>query len=137
SGIAAYVKQTRRGVRVIGVEPRTADAMKQSLTAGAPVTIPPATTVADGLMPVRPGDLTFAHAREYVDDVVIVEDDAIVDATRRLLSQGKLVVEFSGAATVAALLSGAFDARGSQVAAVLSGGNLDPVRALELLGNRS
>ena len=137
SGIAAYVKQTRRDVRIVGVEPHTADAMKQSLAADEPVTIPPAKTVADGLMPVRPGDLTFAHAREYVDDIVIVHDDAILDATRRLLAQGKLVVEFSGAATVAALLSGAINARGSQVAAVLSGGNLDPVRALELLDNGS
>jgi threonine dehydratase len=136
SGIAAYVRQTRPGVRIIGVEPRGADAMRQSLAAGAPVTIPPARTVADGLMPVRPGDLTYAHTREYVDDIVIVDDDAILDATRRLLAESRLVVEFSGAATVAALLSGAFEARGSQVAAVLSGGNLDPVRALELLGKR-
>jgi threonine dehydratase len=85
-------------------------------------------------MPVRPGDLTFAHAREYVDDIVRVDDAAILNATRRLLRESKLVVEFSGAATVAALLSGVIDPRGSQVAAVLSGGNIDPVRALELLG---
>ncbi|HEX6309574.1 MAG TPA: threonine/serine dehydratase [Longimicrobiales bacterium] len=134
SGMAAYVKQTRPDVRVIGVEPESADAMKRSLDAGEPVTIPPARTVADGLMPVRPGDLTFAHARAYVDDIVRVSDTAIIDATRRLLRDSKLVVEFSGAATVAALMSRAFDADGSRVAAVLSGGNLDPVRALELLG---
>ena len=134
SGIAAYVKQTRPDIRVVGVEPESADAMRQSLAAGAPVTIPAGRTIADGLMPVRPGDLTFAHAREYVDDIVLVNDAAILDATRRLLRESKLVVEFSGAATVAALLSGAFDPRGSQVAAVLSGGNIDPVRALELLG---
>ncbi|HEX2167383.1 MAG TPA: pyridoxal-phosphate dependent enzyme, partial [Longimicrobiales bacterium] len=133
SGIAAYVKQTRPDIRVVGVEPESANAMKASLEAGEPVTIPPARTIADGLMPVRPGDLTFAHAREYVDDIVLVDDAAIITATRRLLRDSKLVVEFSGAATVAALLSGAFDPRGSRVAAVLSGGNLDPVRALELL----
>jgi threonine dehydratase len=133
SGMAAYVKQTRPKIRVIGVEPRTADAMKQSLAAGEPVTIPPARTIADGLMPVRPGDLTFAHAREFVDDIVLVDDDAILHATRRLLADSKLIVEFSGAATVAALLSRAFDPGGSQVAAVLSGGNMDPLRALELL----
>ena len=137
SGIAAYVKQTRPDVRVIGVEPESANAMKLSLAAGEPVTIPPARTVADGLMPVRPGDLTFAHAREFVDDIVLVDDDAILDATRRLIAESKLIVEFSGAATVAALLSRAFEPNGSQVAAVLSGGNLDPVRALELLAGRS
>ena len=134
SGIAAYVKQTRPDVRVIGVEPDTADAMRQSIAAGAPVTIPPASTIADGLMPVRPGDLNFAHVREYVDDIVCVDDAAIINATRRLLASSKLIVEFSGAATVAALLSRAFEPRGARVAAVLSGGNLDPVRALELLG---
>jgi threonine dehydratase len=134
AGIAAWVKQVRPDVRVIGVEPRTADAMKQSLRAGMPVTIAPARTIADGLMPVRPGDLTFAHARQYVDDIVLVDDDAILEATRRLLLHGKLVVEFSGAATVAALISGAVDVADARTVAVLSGGNLDPVRALELLG---
>jgi threonine dehydratase len=133
SGVAAYVRQTSPGVRIIGVEPVTADAMKRSLAAGHPVTIEPARTIADGLMPVRPGDLTFAHAAAFVDDVVRVDDDAILDATRRLMADGKLVVEFSGAATVAALLSGAVPTRGVRVAAVLSGGNLDPLRALALL----
>jgi threonine dehydratase len=134
AGIAAWVKQARPDVRVIGVEPHTADAMKRSLQAGTPVTIEPARTIADGLMPVRPGDLTFAHVRHYVDDIVLVDDDAIIEATRRLLRDGKLVVEFSGAATVAALISGAIDVGGARTVAVLSGGNLDPVRALQLLG---
>jgi threonine ammonia-lyase medium form len=133
SGIAAYVKQTNPTIRVIGVEPDTADAMRQSVAAGEPVTIPPARTVADGLMPVRPGDLNYAHVRSFVDDIVTVSDEAIIDATRRLLREGRLVVEFSGAATVAALTSHAVDVRGARVAAVLSGGNLDPKRALELL----
>jgi threonine dehydratase len=133
AGIGAWVKRVKPSVRVVGVEPRSADAMKRSIEAGAPVTIEPARTVADGLMPVRPGDLTYAHARRFVDEIVLVDDDAIIDATRRLLLHGKLVVEFSGAATVAALVSGAIDTRGARTAAVLSGGNLDPVRALELL----
>jgi threonine ammonia-lyase medium form len=133
SGIAACVRQLRPAVRVVGVEPETADAMKQSLEAGHPVTIPPSSTVADGLMPVRPGDLTFAHARSLVDDVVRVSDAAIMDAARRLMVRSKLMVEFSGAATVAALLSGAVDVRGGRVAAVISGGNIDPARAASLL----
>ena len=103
SGVAAWVKHARPTARVIGVEPFTADAMKQSLAAGEPVTIPPARTIADGLMPVRPGNLTFEHARRFVDDIVRVSDDAILDATRRLLRESRLVVEFSGAATVAGI----------------------------------
>lgn len=135
SGVAAYVKARAPHVRVIGVEPDTADAMKRSLANGAPVTIEPSRTIADGLMPVRPGDLTFAHVRDLVEDIVTVSDDAILDATRRLLAESRLIVEFSGAATVAALLSGAVEPRGRTVA-VLSGGNLDPVRGLELLAAR-
>ena len=133
SGVAAYLKQRRPECRIIGVEPELADAMRQSIDAGRPVTIDFRPTIADGLMPVRPGDLNFAHVREYVDEIVRVSDEAIVQATAELLRSSKLLVEFSGAATVAALLSGAGQNRGRRVAAVLSGGNLDPVRALELL----
>lgn len=133
SGVAAYLRQTLPDCRIIGVEPEQANAMQQSIRAGHPVTIQPHRTVADGLMPVRPGDLTVAHALRYVDEVVTVSDDAIVEATALLLQKSRLVVEFSGAATVAALRSGALDVRGKRAVAVLSGGNLDPARALELL----
>jgi threonine dehydratase len=133
AGVAAYVKQTRPDVRVIGVEPTTANAMQRSLVVGQPVTIPISRTIADGLMPVRPGDLTYAHAQSFVDEIVLVDDDAILDATRRLIGDSKLVVEFSGAATVAALMSRKIDVHGERVAAILSGGNLDPRRAIELI----
>ncbi|NJD09765.1 MAG: threonine/serine dehydratase [Gemmatimonadetes bacterium] len=133
AGTAAYLKQRKPDCRVIGVEPETADAMKRSIDAGEPVTIPFRGTIADGLMPVRPGAHNFAHVRAYVDDIVRVSDEAIADATGQLLRTSKLIVEFSGAATVAALLAGHVAVTGRRVAAVLSGGNLDPVRALELL----
>jgi threonine ammonia-lyase medium form len=133
SGVAAYVKQTRPDVHVIGVEPTTANAMQRSLVVGKPVTIPISRTIADGLMPVRPGDLTYAHAQAFVDEIVLVDDDAILDATRSLIANSKLVVEFSGAATVAALMSRRIDVHGQRVVAILSGGNLDPRRAIELI----
>jgi threonine dehydratase len=132
SGVAAWVKRERPACRVIGVEPENADAMHRSVEAGAPVSIQLKPTLADGLMPVRPGDLTFAHTRELVDDVVLVTEESLAEATRRLLTSSKLVVEFSGAATVAALLSGSFRAAGPTVA-ILSGGNLDPARIPLLL----
>lgn len=137
SGIAAWIRHALPQCRIIGVEPEHANAMQQSIAAGQAVTIQPQPTIADGLMPVRPGDLTLAHARAYVDEIVTVSDDAILDATTVLLQRSKLIVEFSGAATVAALRSGAFDARGRRTVAVLSGGNLDPARALELLAIRT
>lgn len=129
AGIAAAVRRSG-AARVIGVEPENAAAMHRSFAAGHPVTIEARPTIADGLMPVRPGDLTFQHVRDLVDGVVLVSDEAIRDATVRLLTAGKLIVEFSGAATVAALLSGRI-APGRTVA-VLSGGNLDARLALEL-----
>lgn len=133
SGIAAWLRHALPGVRIIGVEPEKAAAMALSVRAGEPVTIESVPTVADGLMPVRPGDLNFAHVRAFVDEIVLVSDDAIIEASRRLLADGKLVVEFSGAATVAALFSGAYDPAGRRTVAVLSGGNMDFGRALPLL----
>lgn len=137
AGVAAWLGARAPGVRVIGVEPENADAMARSVRAGEPVTIQPKRTIADGLMPVRPGDLNFEHVRALVDDIVLVNDDEILDATRVLLAHGKLVVEFSGAATVAAVRAGRVAAAGTRVAAVLSGGNLDPTRALALLADAS
>ncbi|MGH7483676.1 MAG: threonine ammonia-lyase [Longimicrobiales bacterium] len=133
SGVAAWVKRASPGTVVVGVEPTGSAAMAHSLEAGQPVTLQASHTIADGLAPVRPGDLTFQHVRGLVDDVVLVEDGAIAEAASRLLTGSHLLVEFSGAATVAALLSGAFEPNGRRTVAVLSGGNIDPVRAAELL----
>jgi threonine dehydratase len=126
SGTAVALKSLLPKVEVVGVEAEGAPAMKAALEAGTPVSLDSVETIADGLKPVRVGDLTFRHAREYVDRVVVVDDDSIRKAAGLLLSRRKLVVEFSGAAPVGALLSGALDVRGRNVAAVLSGGNLDP-----------
>jgi threonine dehydratase len=128
AGVSAWIKRRRPACEVVGVEPEAADAMARSLEADALVTIQPKPTIADGLMPVRPGDLTFAHARAFVDRVVRVSDDAIADATRRLLHESKLVIEPSGAATTAALLERAIDVRGARVAVIASGGNVEVAR---------
>jgi threonine dehydratase len=122
AGVGAAIKHTRPSTRVVGVEPAGAAAMKASLEAGYAVTLPTTASVADGLMPVRPGDLTYAHAREFVDEVVTVDDAAIIDAVLWLFESAKIVAEPSGAATVAAALAGA--ANGVTVA-IVSGGNID------------
>jgi threo-3-hydroxy-L-aspartate ammonia-lyase len=131
SGVAAYVKRERPAVRVVGVEPVGAPTLHRSVAAGEIVTLDGTRSIADGLLPVKPGPLTFAHVRDLVDDLVLVEDDAIRRAASMLLLRGKLLVEYSGAATVAALLAGA--GAGARVAAVLSGGNIDRDRIPELL----
>lgn len=133
SGSGVSIRHLRPGARILGVEPEGAAAMRASLDAGEPVTLPSIDTIADGLAPSRPGDLTFAHVRELFDDVVTVTDEAIRSAARFLLARQKLVVEYSGAATVAALRSGAVDGAGRRVACVVSGGNLDPSIQRDLL----
>ena len=135
SGVAAAVKQIAPHVRVVGVEPSGAAAMQASLEAGRPVTLPSTHSIADGLMPVRPGDLTFAHVQAYVDAVVTVDDSAIAEAVRWTFLEAKVVAEPSGAATIAAVRSGALDAVLSThgpVVAIISGGNVAMDRLHEL-----
>ena len=119
--------------RMVGVEPTGAASMLRSREGGGPVTLDSVSTVADGLKPVRPGDLTFAHCEDLVDEVVTVDDDSIRDAVRWLFNLG-LVVEPSGAATVAALLQGVVEpgVEGETVA-ILSGGNIEPSLLVEWL----
>ena len=126
AGVAAAIRALAPSARIVGVEPEGAPKMRRSLDAGEPVTLDAVDTIADGLKPVRPGDLTFAHARALVDDVVTLEDAAIREAVVWCYGR-RLVVEPSGAAAVAALRSGRVPAAtdGGTVA-VLSGGNLDP-----------
>jgi threonine dehydratase len=130
SGVAAAVKQARPDVKVVGVEPAGAAKMTASLAAGHPVTLPSTQSIADGLMPVRPGDLTFAHVKELVDEVATVDDVAIARAALWLFHEAKQVVEPSGAATVAATLwpgqGGLLADRSQTVVAILSGGNVAP-----------
>jgi threonine dehydratase len=122
SGVSAAIKQMRSGVRIVGVEPTGAARMSASLAAGQAVRLPKTSSIADGLLTLQPGDITFAHVQAYVDDVVTVDDDEIAAAVRWLFREAHLVAEPSGAATVAAALR-AGPAPGSL--AIVSGGNVD------------
>lgn len=126
SGVAAAISELVPDASVIGVEPEGAPKMSLSLDAGYPITLDSIDTIADGLKPVRPGDLTFEHTRDLVERVVTVDDSSIREAV--LWCQGqRLVVEPSGAATIAAIASGKVEPAGEgATVAVLSGGNLDP-----------
>ncbi len=132
SGTAAALRRLRPDLRIFGVEPAGGASMKAALEAGGPVILESSVSVADGLLPVRTGDLTFEHVRELVDDVVLVDDDSIRAAASLLFKEQNLVVEFSGAATVAALLSGRVETAGRGVVAVVSGGNVDPALLMDL-----
>jgi threonine dehydratase len=125
SGVAASVKRMLPTAKVVGVEPEGAASMRLALDRGSPKMLVSIETIADGLAPVIAGQLTFEHARDLMDDVVTVNDKAIRMATLHLIEHEKLIVEYSGAATTAALLSEKVNVQGRRVAAVVSGGNLD------------
>ena len=136
AGVAAAIKQTRPDVTVVGVEPAGAAAMKASVDAGHAVTLERTDSIADGLMPVRPGDLTYAHVRAYVDRIVTVTDAQIIDAVLWTFEKAKIVAEPSGAATVAAALAAGAGVEGP-VVAIVSGGNMGLDRLEEMRRLRS
>ncbi len=120
-GIAAWYGGR---IRVVGVEPEGAPTLTRALEAGRPVDAPAGSVAADSLAPRRVGELMFAIAQLAVERVVLVSDEAILQAQAALWSTLRLVVEPGGAATFAALLSGAYQPRsGERVGVLLSGGN--------------
>ena len=133
SGILAAVKQLNPNVKVIGVEPYTANDTYLSLQAGAITAIPPTKTIADGLRTSQPGDLTFPVLTRYLDDLVLVTEEEIKEAFGFLLERTKQIVEPSSAVTIAAILSGKLNVKGKKIVAVLSGGNVDLRQLIDIL----
>jgi threonine dehydratase len=128
AGVALAIKSLRPQVQVIGVEAETMPSFTQSLGAGCVTPCPARPTLADGLATTRPGAIAFAIARERVDRVVKVSEDAIALSILRLLELEKSVIEGAAAAPLAALLSGQLpELRGKRVALLLCGGNIDPL----------
>jgi threonine dehydratase len=123
SGSTIALRALRPKVRIVGVEPAACAAAKASREAGRRVNLPPAQTVADGAR-VSVGEKAWSVISGLVDDIVSVDDEEILRAVHFILTRSKLVVEPTGAMTVAALLSRRF--RAGAAVAVLSGGNLDP-----------
>jgi threonine dehydratase len=126
SGIAGVVKAARPTARVIGVQVAACAPFPESIRTRVPVTFDARATIADGIAIKRPGELTLPLVERWVDEVVVVSEDAIAEAMVWLLERSKLVVEGGGAVGVAALLGGQIkpDPNGPTVI-VLSGGNVD------------
>jgi threonine dehydratase len=135
AGVATAVKLLIPSARLIGVEPAGAPKLTRARAAARPVLLEHSGSLADGLLAVQIGSLNFAHHQAYLDDVVTVSDDALVDAMRWLLDRMKLVTEPSGAITLAALHAGAVRASGETVC-VLSGGNIEWTGLRDLLSAR-
>ncbi len=123
AGCATVARARRPDIRIVGVEPVTADDTRRSFVAGRRVTIEQPDTIADGLALRSPGALTFPINQRLVDDVVAVTDAQIARATLLLHERMKQVVEPSGATALAAVLERLVE--GGEIGVVLSGGNID------------
>jgi len=138
SGVAAAVKALAPGARVVGVEPDAAADARDSLAAGEIVSWPAEQTmrtIADGLRVSAVGRLPFEHIQAFVDEIVTVSDDEIRQAMVLLATRARLVVEPSGAAAMAAHLSGRIPRAAHDMArvVVVSGGNVEPTVLAALL----
>ena len=136
SGVATAIKAKAPRAQVIGVEPELAGDTAEGFRTGRHPdwsTDDRARTIADGLRST-PSELTFAHVRRFVDDVVTVTEDQIKDAIGLLATRSQVVAEPSGAVTTAAYLHA--DLPKGRTVAVNSGGNIDPVLFAEILTTR-
>ncbi|MBL4844433.1 MAG: pyridoxal-phosphate dependent enzyme [Planctomycetes bacterium] len=107
-GCARAIKAARPEAKVIGVEPRGAPTLSQSLAANALVTLPEITTRAGSLAPRRSAELNLKLARQFVDEVVLVSDEELEAGVAWLRSELGVAAELGGAASLAAVLSGRF-----------------------------
>ena len=131
AGVATLSKLLNPSVEVIGVEPTGAASMKASLEAGQVVTLPAATTIADGVAVKTPGNKIFPYVQKNVDRVLALEDSELVEAFLDVMERHKMVVENAGLLTVAALRH--LKPEGKNVVCVLSGGNMDVITMASLV----
>ena len=131
AGVSTLAKLLNPNVKVIGVEPTGAASMRASLEAGHVVTLPTATTIADGVAVKTPGDLVFPYVQNNVDHIITIPDTELVDAFLDIMEKHKMVVENAGLLTVAALKR--IQGKGLNVVSVLSGGNMDVITMASLV----
>jgi len=136
-GVATAVKRILPNCKVYGVEPEGADSMHRSFAAGEPQAIESVETIADSLGAPYAAPYSFSLCRRFVDELVLVTDDQLVDAMRLLFSDAKLVAEPAAAAATAALC-GPLRERlaGRKVALIICGSNIDPVTFNQLVSQR-
>ncbi|HIG53448.1 MAG TPA: threonine/serine dehydratase [Candidatus Handelsmanbacteria bacterium] len=137
SGIGAALKMSRPEIKIIGVEPELANDAQLSLQQGKLVALPieqTKQTAADGMRATQLGDITYRYIREYVDDIITVNEQEIRAAVRTLALDSRLVAEPSGAVPVAALLNRREELPAAKkIVAVISGGNIDPQLLADIL----
>ena len=124
-GIACAIKESRPDIRIIGVQTARLPSMAAALAQRHPVTLDPATTIADGIAVRRAGSETFPVVERYVDEIVTVEEDEIASAILVLLEREKTLAEGAGATALAALLQKKTTLKGAHTAVLVCGGNID------------
>lgn len=132
SGIAAAAKMIKPDIKIIGVEPSGAASATEALIKNKVVTLPEANTIADGTAVKRIGDLTFNCIKQYVDEVVTVDDYELTEAFLLLAEKHKIIAENSGILPLAALKK--LNERGKKVVPVVSGGNIDVLMISSMIG---
>src|SRR5205823_10794227 len=125
AGVGTAIKALRPQARMIGVEPRHAPTMYESLRAGHVVKIDTQPTLADGLAVAEAGKLCFEIAQRVVDDVMLVDEAQIALSVLRLLELEKTVVEGAGAVPLAAAMNKSLALSGKKIVLCLCGGNID------------
>lgn len=125
AGVATLAKMLNPKIKVIGVEPANAASMSEALADGKTVTLPSADTIADGTAVKTVGENSLKCVQEYVDEMLLVEDDELIGAFLDMVENHKMVVENAGLLTVAALKQ--LDLEGKKVVSILSGGNMDVI----------
>ena len=126
SGIAAAAKMLKPEIRIIGVQAAACPAAHESFSRGRIVQTDSRPSIADGISVRQMGELTFQMVRQYVDDIVLVEEEQIASAIVMLLERKKILAEGAGAAPLAALFNRAVRVpAGGKVVLVISGGNVD------------
>ncbi|MDW0127119.1 MAG: threonine ammonia-lyase [Nitrososphaeraceae archaeon] len=125
SGVCIAIKAKRPDVKIVGVESNQFPAMKKSLEKGSLCHIEGGFSIADGISVKSPGELTFEICSKYLDDVVTVDDVAIVETMFTLMEREKVVVEPAGAASLAYVLSSGKIKNNQNIISILSGGNID------------
>lgn len=125
AGIALAVKEKNPNVKIYGVQAKACPSMKKSIINNKPIAVEAAPTMADGISVGKPGTLTFDIVHKYVEDILLVDEMEIARTMLMLLERNKLMVEGSGAASLAALLYNKIPMTNKKVVPVLSGGNVD------------
>ena len=133
SGIAVAIKAINPKIKVIGVQAEGAKPMKISFETGKLTYADKIDTIADGAAVRKPGDITFNVIRKYVDEIVTVSDDELMEAVYFLLEKHKIVAEATGVMSLAALKR--LNVKGKKVVSLISGGNIDVVTIASLLNH--